>query len=58
MLSPETESIKHRTPSSEISDIRYKFTFVVDVESVILAAAGDVVPVSSQANKVLLIDMT
>ena len=58
MLSPETESIKHRTWSSEISDIRYKFTFVVDVESVILAAAGDVVPVSSQANKVLLIDMT
>ena len=53
MLSPETESIKHGS-----SDIRYNFTFVVDVESVVLTAAGDVVSVCSQANKVLLIDMT
>ena len=58
MLSPETESIKHETSESDISDIRYNFTFVVDVEPVILTAAGDVVSISSQANKVLLIDVT
>ena len=58
LLSPETESIKHGTSESDISDIRYNFTFVVDVEPVILTAAGDVVSIRSQANKVLLIDVT
>ena len=58
MLSPETESIKHGSSESDLSDIRYNFTFVVDVEPVILTAAGNVVSVRSQTNKVLLIDMT
>ena len=33
-------------------------TFVVDVEAIILTAAGDVVSVCGQANKVLLVNVT
>ena len=39
-------------------NIQFNPTFVVDVEPVILTPACDVVTVSCQANKVLLINMT
>ena len=38
--------------------MKYYGTFVVDVESVILTAACDIVPISGQTHKVLLVDMT
>ena len=38
--------------------LQFLFTFVVNVESVILTPARDVVAISCQANKILLIHVT
>lgn len=43
---------------SNLKEVGSRLTFVVNVKSVIFTAAGHVVPVSGEADKVLLVDVT
>ena len=43
---------------SNLRKVGSRLTFVVNVKSVILTAAGHVVPVSGETDKVLLVDVT
>ena len=52
----DVRKCRHR--GGQVTNIQFNPTFVVDVEPVILTPACDVVTISCQANKVLLINMT
>ena len=48
----------HCADTEDLVNIQFNSTFVVDVESIILTSTRDVVTISCQADKVLLVDMT